>query len=569
LIDYLLISIYSDMVLYFNIKNLTIVRSAARSFLRLFRNRFFARFFLVWRSASHIVLAPPDLRMIDAHIAREFCEGRYPLGGTSVDIGTLSPFVVLNPNPQWAANMHSFRWLRHMRPPAPAHAVEHARFLVRDWIARHGTHVEGVAWDFDTLSKRTIAWMQHSGILLRNCDIAFYRLFLKSLSRQLRYLRLFVASCDDNETKLRCIIALNFAALSLPVSSKQLSKAIVRLEHALKHQILPDGMHISRNPETIIELLTDLLPLRQTFTTQSMEPPLILISAIERMMPALRFFRHCDGALANFNGAGYSLQERMASVMRYDDAGGKPLSYLPHSGYQRLSQGSVTLIADTGALPPLDVRDRVHAGCLSFEMSSGRCRYIVNSGTYNYGPDEWHIVSRTTAAHSTATINDRSSCQFSAKSPFVFGLAHVVVKRVVETAFSASHDGYAALYQLKHSRTIEMTHDGSVINGIDRFLAVGNSQGKENDTKIATLRFHVHPNVSVSKGAFGHIVMQAERGDTWVFTCSESLPEIEGSLFFAGISGPQKTKMIVLKIDVKHIQSVNWRMTRTELGQWS
>ena len=80
--------------------------------------------------------------------------------------------------------------------------------------------------------------------------------------------------------------------------------ATKRLSDELERQILPDGGHISRNPGALIELLLDLLPLRQAFTARNVAPPPALLNAIDRMMPMLRFFRHGDGNFALFNGMG-------------------------------------------------------------------------------------------------------------------------------------------------------------------------------------------------------------------------------------------------------------------------
>ena len=68
--------------------------------------------------------------------------------------------------------------------------------------------------------------------------------------------------------------------------------------------MFPDGGHISRNPGVIIDLLLDLLPLKQAFTGRNIAPPPQLLNAIDRMMPMLRFFRHDDGNFALFNGMG-------------------------------------------------------------------------------------------------------------------------------------------------------------------------------------------------------------------------------------------------------------------------
>lgn len=540
----------------------------------------------IGRTPDRIVLAPPDLHMADAHLAREFLSGRFALAGKSVDTAGISPFNVSTPNSGWAASLHNFRWLRHIREEGGEQATHLARSLVDQWIRKYGSSIGGLPWEPDIASKRIIAWLQHSGTLLRDCDHEFYRLFLKSLAIQLRYLKAVTPGLDVGETKLRCRIALTFAALSLPVAQSRLNKATTNLELELKAQVLADGVHISRNPETVLELLTDLLPLRQTYSNQSENPPTILISTIERLFPALRFFRHRDGALANFNGAGYALQERIAAVLRYDDTGGKPLSVSPHSGFQRLAMGSVTLIADTGKPAPFGASHDAHAGCLSFELSSGRHRYIVNAGTDRFGPSDYRQISRTTAAHSTATLNDTSSCQFAmtakAKSlygtPILSGPRAVVVKRqddegtqefVASSGFVASHDGYLKRFNVIHTREIQMTHNGSVVLGTDHFADANGYPARTVTRDLVTIRFHVHPQITVSLNSDAQIMLACERDDTWVFSCQEVAPTVAQSIFFAGISGPQKTKMIVLEFHASELTTVNWRLTRTVLGNWS
>jgi len=69
-----------------------------------------------------------------------------------------------------------------------------------------------------------------------------------------------------------------------------------KLSDELQRQILPDGGHISRNPGALIELLIDLLPLRQTFAARNIAPPPALLNAIDRMMPMLRFFAMATAA---------------------------------------------------------------------------------------------------------------------------------------------------------------------------------------------------------------------------------------------------------------------------------
>src|SRR5438270_5048488 len=168
------------------------------------------------------------------------------------------------------------------------------------------------------------------------------------------------------------MIALTYAAPCIAGQSRMLKPITRRLMEELDRQILPDGGHISRNPTALIELLLDLLPLKQAFSARNVPPPPALLNAIDRMMPMLRFFRHGDGNFALLNGMGPTAPDLLATVLAYDDARGAPLANAPHSGYQRVQAEGLLVIADTGRAPPVGVSQNAHGGFLAFELSSNQ-----------------------------------------------------------------------------------------------------------------------------------------------------------------------------------------------------
>ena len=72
----------------------------------------------------------------------------------------------------------------------------------------------------------------------------------------------------------------------------------------------------------------------------------------------------------------------------------------------------MVMLMDSGGPPPINVSQEAHAGCLSFELSHGLQRIVVNCGLPGTNRGTWRQVARATAAHSTVVFNDTSSCRF-------------------------------------------------------------------------------------------------------------------------------------------------------------
>jgi uncharacterized heparinase superfamily protein len=338
---------------------------------------------LRWRYGSgktdRLLIAPQDLRTADATRASEIYSGRFAFAGKVVICDRRSPFEMMPPSDEWAVILLSFAWLRHLRAADSAITRANARALIDDWITIQGKW-HPLGWRNDILSRRVLCWLSQAPFVLQDADARFYRRFIRSLSRQVRYLRRTLKHSREGLPRLQALMALNYASLCLQGQSGSLRSNARRLIEELRAQILPDGGHISRNPGTLIEILADLLPLRQLFSARNLQPPQAINNAIDRMMPMLRFFRHADGNFAQFNGMGPTPVDLLATVLAYDDARGAPLSNAPHSGYQRLEAAQTALIVDIGRPPPMAVSQEAHAGCLSFELAWKQHRLVVNCG---------------------------------------------------------------------------------------------------------------------------------------------------------------------------------------------
>jgi len=522
---------------------------------------------------DRLVVAPIDLRIADSHIAEEIYSGRFAMGGTMVDTGGGSPFQMEIGNRAFARSLHGFGWLRHMRAADHDLACANARALVDDWITVQGRDLGGLCFEPDVLASRLIAWFSHSPVVLRGADHGFYRRFLKSIALQTRYLRHVASALPGNSTRFKCRIALAMASLCLPSSAGTVRSAARNLSLEFELQILPDGGHISRNPMILVDLLTDLLPLRQTYVNLGQKPPANMIAGMDRMFQALRFFRHASGELALFNGASTVSADRLLGVLRYDETSGAAFREMPHSRYQRLTADNVVLIADTGPPPKGNASATAHAGCLSFELSSGLNRFIVNSGAPVVFHPEHAEFSRLTAAHSTVTLNDSSSLKISS-SPFLGPILTGGVRRVTVQSldkegtylgFRATHDGYVGSLKLLHRREIRLLASGHEVHGRDQLLNPDESTPAPSDRTEGVARFHIHPTISISQDETGVVHLTAGDGETWAFVASDLRPEIEDDVHFADLAGARTSKQITLTFTVGEHPQTDWQLIRTAL----
>jgi uncharacterized heparinase superfamily protein len=358
-----------------------------------------------------------------------------------------------------------------------------------------------------------------------------------------------------------------------------LRSAVKKLSDELENQILPDGGHVSRNPGALIELLIDLLPLKQAFSSRNVPPPPPLLNAIDRMMPMLRFFRHGDGNFALFNGMGPTAADLMATILAYDDARGEPVTHAPHSGYQRVVSKGLLILMDTGTPPPLTLSQEAHASALAFELSKDGHRIVVNCGLPATSRESWRQVARATAAHSTVTFGDSSSCRFLSSGsfrkllglPIVAGPSRVGVKREEHDdslVLRASHDGYADRFSVIHQRSLMISSDGTRLDGEDVFMpTTGNTlaPGAQDDFAV---RFHLHPSIKANRLTDGHgVMLMLPNREVWTFDAHEDRVELEESVFLAGPDGPRRTVQIVIHGHARAVPRVHWTFSNVNATQ--
>jgi uncharacterized heparinase superfamily protein len=533
---------------------------------------------LRWRHgappAQALVMVPQELRPADPGVADEIGRGQLGLAGATADFGQGSLFAVPPPSPAWEEALHGFEWLRHLRAADTMTATNLARRLVAEWLHR-GCAARSAARLPHVRGRRLVSWLANADMLLEGARQAEFDHLLESLGNEMLALADTWASAPPGYDRLLALVGLTYAGLCIAGRERQLAVAETSLCAELARQVLPDGGHASRNPAAILELMLDLLPLRQGYGAAGRAFPGTIETTMTAMMRHLAFMRLGDGALARFNGVGEPALAELSTVLAYDTAHATPSSAACRSRYARLEADCVVLLVDIGTTPPLELAGRAQAGALSFELCAGPYPVLVNAGMPGPAGARHLAAARATASHNALCLGDRSSARLL-RTP---GLEHPagtepigslgeVTATVQPTgdagpALTATFDGWAAEYGLLHTRRLSLATDGSEISGSDVLVGARGPVRLARDIPFA-VRFHLHPLVA-SDGipdADGALSLVLPDGSHWLFLSKGAAASLEPAVHFASPAGPARTFQIVLRGASWGESTVEWKLVR-------
>ncbi len=500
------------------------------------------------RGPTRLEAVPPDPWPGDAERGAALCAGEYRFAGRTLvsDIPLWQPLGV---GETFLADLHGFDWLRDLRAVGGDAARRQARVLVESWIERHDSW-HPLIWRADVMGLRIANWLGAHDFFCASADDRFRARAFASLSRQTRHLARTLPGRLDGAPLLVALKGLFYGLLCLPGAETRLEPAHKLLADTLKAQILPDGGHVQRSPATQLDLLRHLIDLRAVMRAAKAEVPEPLQHAIDRMAPALRFFRHGDGGLALFNGTREGEPVLVDTALAQADAPGRPLKSARHCGFERVQAGRTLILMDVGAPPPAVLDRGAHAGTLSFELSVGRERMIVNCGSMaglEPAPNgaqaaAWGLALRGTAAHSTVIAEETNSSEAVGEGGLGRRPAKVTVERQEEEGavlIEASHDGYRRPFGLTHHRRLFVSVGGDDIRGEDRLEG-----GRERSFAV---RFHLHPSVQVSAVQGGAAaLLRLGGGGGWRLRASGAALTIEESVYCGTGGDMRRTSQIVL-----------------------
>ena len=307
--------------------------------------------------------------------------------------------------------------------------------MIENWIDKH-THPTADVWRGDILGQRISNWLCAFPFFGESAAEDLQCTVFTSLARQVRYLAKITPGTLSGVGLLQAIKGLTFAGLAMEGREQLLEQSLNLLHKEIGKQVLSDGGHVSRSPQALLDTVMILIDIRAALRQAGYPCPEKIQHALDRTIPALRFFRHADRAFSLFNGCQEGREELVKQVMLQSGSRARTLNSLPHTGYERVTLGRGLLLVDTGKPPKWPYDGCAHAAPLSLEFSYGRERIFVNCGSHPTHA-EWQDMLRFTAAHSALIIDDRNACEIHKDGSFARKPKKVTTNR--EDMIGAGH----------------------------------------------------------------------------------------------------------------------------------
>lgn len=387
----------------------------------------------------------------------------------------------------WHYNLHYFDHLNALNNPhSPAAEAE----LIRAWWQVHQPQ-QGVAWEPYPASLRAVnlckwGWAHNAQFAHIAADewLALLDRHYQEVKRKLEY----HIQANHLFANLK---ALWFLQAALPDYRVKEAGWLCRLLlQELRMQFDADGGHFELSPMYHRIMLWDVLDMLKIGREVAEFRP--ALAAMEELLPsAVRWMKalaHPDTEVAFFNDACTGIAPKLAELLDYAtqlDTRELPVHNDLYSGYAVARLGKATLLCDAAEVGPDFQPGHAHADSLSFELSIGQQRVVVNSGTSEYGASPERLRQRGTAAHSTLCLADKNSSDVW--SGFRVGKQARIIERSLkhdaeQFCLAASHNGYAPAI---HSRRWQLSR-GQL--KIEDELAEGEQKQS---------RLYFHPDVQV------------------------------------------------------------------------
>lgn len=455
--------------------------------------------------------------------------------------------------------LHSFFWLFSLDLKSSNKITQS---IILNWIENNQNY-NPKNWEIDTLSKRIISWLSNSKLSYENSDQIYKEQFNKNIKKQINHLINEISRSSLVDDKMIGCSAIILTGLSFK-DEKNLNYGLNLLKKIINSSFDSEGFPKSRNIKQLIFYLKYFILIREWLKESQTEIPEYLNEIIFYLGQAFNFTWQNINQSLLFNGNHITDNSDFDKYLKFHNYKFKSEAN-EYGGYIILKNKSVILSADIGPSPDKKFSNDYQSGSLSFEIYYKENKLISNSGYFQNFKHQLNSISKSTATHSTLTLDNRSSCKLKKDTDGYLKIEKdlkILKKTVVFEKnywkIIASHDGYIKDYGIIHERQIEFFPEANKFIGHDKLLKKSNF--KSSDFEI---RFHFDPNAKITKTQEGKSILIELKNSGWKFTCKKHLIDIETGLYFGKKNSFAENQNIFISgVTQNEEQDVQWEIIK-------
>ena len=456
-------------------------------------------------------------------------------------------------------NLNSFFWLFSLDLKS---SKKDTQGVILQWIDRNHRY-NPKSWEFDIAAKRIIAWTSNSRLTYEDSNTNYKDEFNRVIKKQVNHLINEIERSEWVDDKMIGCAAIILAGLSYHDKDQHLKMGLSLLKKLIKYSFDNDGFPKSRNIKQLCFYLKYFILIREWFKESQNEIPDFINENIYYLGQAYAFTWQNNKADLLFNGNNESNNIDFDNYLKKLGYSFKNQSN-ELGGYTSLNNQKISLIMDIGSSPDKKFSSNYQAGALSFEILSNGEKLICNSGYFQNHNHQLNELSKSSAAHSTLIIDDRSSCQFNKNENQGSKVSHglkVIKKNIVFEKnywkINASHDGYLKQYGIIHERELEFYPEQMKFIGYDKIASKNHIKNLKYE-----IRFHLEPNIKIMKTQDNKSILIDLNGEGWKFK-SENNMNIDNGLYFARKNSFVDNQNIIISgMTNEENQTIKWEITK-------
>ena len=436
--------------------------------------------------------------------------------------------------------------------------------IISKWIENNQRYNSDL-WEIDILSRRIISWISNSQLTYDEGDKIYKEKFNKIVFKQVNHLINEIKKSDNYHDKLLGCAAIILTGISYN-EDRYLEFGLELLKKIIKYSFDSEFFPKSRNIRQLIFYLKYFILIRELLKESSNEIPEYLDEIIFHLGKGYDFLWSSTKHSLLFNG---NHESNLDDFDKYLDLQKYYFKNKKNDlgGYSILTNKDVILGMDIGSPPENKFSENYQSGPLSFELIFKGKKLICNSGYFQDTKKKLNLISRSTAAHSTLVLNNKSVANF--KKDFKgkifnkFNFKTLNKNVVFEKNYwliKSSHDGYSRNYGTIHERILEFFPEKNKFVGTDKLI--------KNKNFIPTsfeIRFHLMPTTKVTKTQDKNTILIELENSAWKFYSENGSIDVETGLYFGNKNNYLENQNIFISgLTEKDDQVIKWEITKIE-----